>query len=190
MADKKLDGCRVAILAADYFEEPELLDTRKALDEAGAKTTVIAPHDGEIQAVRPDIEKTQKVKVDMTLDQAQPQQFDAVLLPGGTLNADRLRVNPKAQQFLQQMDREGKPIAVICHGPWLLVSSGLVKGRHMTSYQTLAVDLTNAGAKWVDEACVRDGNFVSSRKPSDIPQFNENMIQLFSESKQRKLQAA
>jgi protease I len=181
MADKKLDGCRVAIIATDLFEEAELIEPRKALDQAGARTTVIAPKAGEIQAVRHDT-KTQKVKVDMTLDEANPGEFDAVLLPGGAMNADALRMEKKAQQFVQQFDREGKPIAVICHGPWLLVSAGLCRGRHMTSYYTIQDDLKNAGASWTDEVAVRDRNWVSSRQPSDIPRFNQEIIELFSES--------
>ena len=106
------------------------------------------------------------------------------------MNADALRMEPKAQEFVQQIDRAGKPIAVICHGPWLLVSAGLVKGRHMTSYKTIQDDLKNAGAKWTDEVCVRDGNWVSSRQPSDIPEFNRNLIELFSEAKQKTTRAA
>ena len=189
MAEKKLEGCRVAIIATDLFEEAELIETRNALDEAGARTAVIAPKSGEIQAVQHD-KKTQKVKVDKTLDEAKPADFDAVLLPGGAMNADALRMEAKAQQFVQQFDREGKPIAVICHGPWLLVSAGLVRGRHMTSYHTIQDDLKNAGANWVDDVSVRDRNWVSSRKPSDIPHFNRNMIELFSEAQQRRRRAA
>jgi len=189
MAEKQLEGCRVAIIATDLFEEAELIEPRKALDQAGARTTVIAPHSGEIQAVQHD-KKTQKVKVDMTLDGAKPGDFDAVLLPGGALNADALRMEKKAQEFVQQFDREGKPIAVICHGPWLLISAGLVKGRHMTSYHTIQDDLKNAGANWVDEVSVRDRNWVSSRQPSDIPRFNQNVIELFAEARQKGRQAA
>ena len=189
MAEKKLEGCRVAIIATDLFEEAELIETRKALDEAGARTTVIAPKAGEIQAMRHD-SKTQKVKVDMTLDNAKPADFDAVLLPGGALNADKLRIEKKAQEFVREFDREGKPIAVICHGPWLLISAGLVRGRHMTSYHTSQDDLKNAGADWVDEASVRDRNWVSSRRPSDIPQFNREMIELFAEATQKGRKAA
>jgi protease I len=189
MPEKKLEGCRVAILATDLFEEAELIEPRKALQEAGAKTTVVAPKSGEIQAVKHDT-KTQKVKVDMTLEQAKPDDFDAVLLPGGAMNADALRMQPKAQEFVQQIDRAGKPIAVICHGPWLLISAGLVKNRHMTSYKTIQDDLKNAGAKWTDDASVRDRNWVSSRQPSDIPQFNRNLIELFSEAKQKATRAA
>jgi protease I len=189
MSEKKLEGMRVAILATDLFEEAELIEPRKALQEAGAKTVVIAPKSGEIQAVQHD-KKTQKVKVDMTLDQAKPNEFDAVLLPGGAMNADTLRMEKKAQEFVKTLDREGKPIAVICHGPWLLVSAGLTKGRHMTSYHTIQDDLKNAGAKWVDEVSVRDRNWVSSRQPSDVPQFNKNMIEMFSEIGQKSRKAA
>ncbi len=189
MAEKKLEGCRVAIIATDLFEEAELIEPRKALEEAGAKATVIAPKSGEIQAVQHD-KKTQKVKVDMTLDEAKPGNFDAVLLPGGAMNADALRMEKKAQQFVQEFDREGKPIAVICHGPWLLISAGLVKGRHMTSYHTIQDDVKNAGANWTDEASMRDRNWVSSRQPSDIPQFNQKMIELFTELRQKGRQAA
>ena len=189
MAEKKLDGLRVAILATDLFEEAELVDTRKALDEAGAKTVVVSPKQGEIQAVQHD-KKTQKVKVDMGLDQAKPNDFDAVLLPGGAMNADALRMEKKAQEFVQQLDRAGKPVAVICHGPWLLISAGLVKGRHMTSYKTIQDDLKNAGAIWTDEVSVRDRNWVSSRQPDDIPQFNQNMIELFAETRAKGRKAA
>ncbi len=189
MSDKNLEGLRVAILATDLFEEPELVETRKALQEAGARTVVIAPKAGEIQAVRHDT-KTLKVKVDMTLDQAKPEEFDAVLLPGGAMNADALRTEKKAQEFVKAIDREGKPIAVICHGPWLLISAGLVKGRHMTSYYTIQDDLKNAGAIWEDKAVVRDRNWVSSRKPDDIPHFNKAMIELFSEAGQKARKVA
>jgi protease I len=189
MADKQLQGARVAILATDLFEEAELIEPRKALQEAGAQVVVIAPKAGEIQAVQHD-KKTQKVKVDMTLDEARPNDFDAVLLPGGAMNADALRMEKKAQEFVKNMDEAGKPIAVICHGPWLLISAGLVKGRHMTSYKTIQDDLKNAGAKWVDERCVVDRNWVSSRQPTDIPEFNRNMLKLFAEEKQKGRRAA
>jgi protease I len=189
MTEKKLDGYRVAILATDLFEEAELIEPRKVLQEAGAKTFVIAPKAGEIQAVQHDT-KTQKVKVDMTLSEAKPADFDAVLLPGGAMNADALRIEKKAQAFVQYMDREGKPIGMICHAPWLLVSAKLVKGRRMTSYKTIRDDLINAGANWVDEPSVRDRNWVSSRQPSDIPQFNKDLIELFAEARQKARRAA
>jgi protease I len=189
MAEKQLQGARVAILATDLFEEAELIETRRALDEAGAQTVVIAPKAGEIQAVKHD-KKTQKVKVDMTLDDARPSDFDAALLPGGAMNADALRMEKKAQEFVRNIDEAGKPIAVICHGPWLLVSAGLTKGRKMTSYFTIQDDLKNGGANWVDEACVLDRNWVSSRQPTDIPEFNGVMIKLFAEEKQKGRRAA
>jgi protease I len=189
MAEKQLQNARVAILVTDLFEEAELIETRKALDAAGAQTVVISPKSGEIQAVQHD-KKTKKVKVDMTLDEARPNDFDAVLLPGGVMNADALRMEQKAQDFVRNIDSEGKPIAVICHGPWLLISAGLVKGRNMTSYKTIQDDLKNAGANWVDEVVVRDRTWVSSRQPSDIPQFNQVMIEAFSESKKQGIRAA
>lgn len=182
MAGNQLDAMRVAILATDDFEQIELTEPRKALEQAGAKTLVISPKQGEIQGVNHD-EKADKIKVDMSLDQANPEEFDAVMLPGGALNADNLRVVKKAQDFVRKIDAAGKPIAVICHGPWLLVSAGLAKGRRMTSYHTIQDDLRNAGVNWVDQEYVRDRNWVSSRQPSDIPAFNREMISLFAESR-------
>jgi len=182
MPEKNLNGMRIGILATDLFEQSELLEPRKALQEAGAKTVVIAPKAGEIQGVKHD-KKDQKVKVEMTLEKAEANDFEAVLLPGGAMNADALRMEKKAQEFVRAIEEAGKPIAVICHGPWLLVSAGLVKGRHMTSYHTIQDDLKNAGARWEDKECIRDRNWVSSRQPSDIPAFNREMIELFSERK-------
>ncbi len=126
-------------------------------------------------------DKVGEFAVDVTLEDADPAQFDAVLLPGGALNTDTLRVHPRAQQFVREMDRAGKPIAVICHAPWLLVSAGLVRGRTITSYHTIQDDIQNAGGKWQDAEVVRDKNWVSSRQPSDIPAFNTAIIELFSE---------
>ncbi len=182
MPEKNLAGVRVAILATDLFEEAELIQPRDALTEAGATTIVIAPKSGEIQAVQHD-KKSQKVQVDMTLDKADPSEFDAVLLPGGAMNADALRVEKKAQEFVKAADTAGKPIAVICHGPWLLVSAGLARGRHMTSYHTIQDDLKNAGVRWEDKEVIRDRTWVSSRQPSDIPAFNREMIALISENR-------
>jgi len=189
MAEKQLQGLRVAILATDLFEEAELIEPRKALEEAGAQAVVVSPKSGEIQAVQHD-KKTQKVKVDMTLDEARPNDFDAVLLPGGAMNADALRMEKKAQEFVKNIDSADKPIAVICHGPWLLISAGLTEGRHLTSYYTIQDDLKNAGANWIDDVSVRDRNWVSSRKPDDIPQFNRNMLELFAEEKRKGRRAA
>jgi protease I len=157
-----------------------LREPREALDKAGAKTTVIAPKQGSIQSFK-HFDKADQVKVDAVFGDADPKEFDAVLLPGGALNADTLRVQPRAQEFVREIDRQGKPIAVICHAPWLLISAGLVKGRTMTSYHTIRDDVRNAGGKWQDEEVVRDRNWVSSRQPSDIPAFNQAMIELFSE---------
>jgi protease I len=181
MEEPNLRGMRVAIIATDLFEEAELIQPREALQRAGAQTVVVAPHGGEIQAVQHD-KKTQKVKVDMTLDKAKSKDFDAVLIPGGAMNSDALRIEPKAQQLVREIDSEQKPIAVICHGPWLLISADLVRGHEMTSYHTIRDDVRNAGANYRDEECVRDRNWVSSRQPSDIPRFNQEMLQLFDES--------
>jgi deglycase len=186
MAEKNLSGMRVAIVVTDLFEEKELTEPKKALEEAGATTVVISPHSGEIQAVQHD-KKTQKVKVDRTLDEVHADEFEAVEIPGGAMNADALRMNEKAQQFVRDIDEAGKPVAVICHGPWLLVSAGLTRGRKMTSYHTIQDDIRNSGAQWSDEECVRDRNWVSSRQPSDIPRFNREMIDLFAKHhKERK----
>ena len=184
MAEKQLDGLRVGILATDLFEESELIEPRKALDEAGAQTIVVAPHGGEIQGVQHD-KKGKTVKVDRPLDQVTADDFDAILLPGGAMNADALRMEEKAQEIVREIDRQGKPIAVICHGPWLLVSAGLVRGRRLTSYHTIQDDLRNAGANWEDREVISDRNWVSSRKPDDIPAFNREMIRLFSEFQAR-----
>lgn len=180
MSEKKLSHMRVAILASGGFEQAELEKPRKALEEAGAKTFVIAPKSGKIQGFEHD-ERGDKVSVDMTLDKAQPNDFDAVLLPGGALNADFLRAEKKAREFVRSIDQANKPIAMICHAPWLLVSAGLVKGRTMTSYHTIQDDIRNAGGNWKNEEVIRDGNWVSSRQPADIPAFNREMIALFSE---------
>jgi len=180
MADKNLHGLRVAILATDGVEDAELNEPRKALDKAGAKTTLFAPKAGKIYSMNHH-DKAAEYDVDESLDKARAEQFDAVLLPGGALNADTIRVHPRAQQFVRDMDEAGKPIAVICHAPWLLVSAGIVRGRTMTSYHTIQDDVRNAGAKWQDIEVLRDKNWVSSRQPSDIPAFNQAMTELFSE---------
>jgi protease I len=184
MAEKtSLEGMRVAILLTDGVEDAELKEPRKALDQAGAQTTLFAPKSGKIYSMNHH-DKAAQYDVDETLDRARSEQFDAVLLPGGALNADTLRVHPRAQQFVRDMDEAGKPIAVICHAPWLLVSANLVRGRTMTSYHTIQDDVRNAGAKWQDVEVLRDKNWVSSRQPSDIPAFNRAMIELFAEHRQ------
>jgi protease I len=180
MAESNIKGMHVAILATDGFEQAELTEPKKALEEAGAITTILAPQGGDIQGMRHH-DKSEKIAVEQTLDEADPSRFDAVLLPGGALNADALRVIKKAQEFIQEMDQQHKPVAVICHGPWLLVSSGLVRGRTLTSYHTIQDDIRNAGGTWEDREVIRDRNWVSSRKPQDIPAFNRAMIELFAE---------
>ncbi|AFM26639.1 type 1 glutamine amidotransferase domain-containing protein [Desulfomonile tiedjei] len=182
MADeyRRLDGLKVAILVTDGFEQVELTSPKAALEEAGATTKILAPHSGVVQGVNHDV-KADEFRVDMVLGQADPDDFDAVLLPGGALNADALRVVPEAQKFIRAIDAKNKPVAVICHGPWLLVSAGLVQGKTMTSYHTIRDDIRNAGANWVDNELVRDENWVSSRSPKDLPAFNKGMIGLFSE---------
>ncbi|MBV9087862.1 MAG: type 1 glutamine amidotransferase [Acidobacteriaceae bacterium] len=186
---KELEGMRVAIIVSDDFEQKEFTEPKKALQEAGADVIVVSPKAGKVQGMNHD-EKADKFDVDMQLDEANPGEFDAVMLPGGGLNADFLRVDHHAQEFVRSFDREGKPIAAICHAPWLLVSAGVLKGRTLTSYHTIQDDLRNAGANWVDKEVVRDGNLVSSRQPSDIPAFNREMLKLFSEAKQRAQRVA
>jgi protease I len=175
---KELSGFRVAILATDGFEELELTEPVKALKEAGAEVTILAPKSGEIQGFRHDT-KSGKVKVDRTIKRAQAEDFDAVQLPGGALNADAMRVVPEVKSFLRAMQDADKPIAAICHAPWELISAGLVRGRTLTSYHTIQDDIRNAGGNWVDAEVVEDGNWVTSRQPDDLPAFNMAMIRQF-----------
>jgi protease I len=184
---KSLDGMRVAILVEADFEQVEMTEPRKALEEAGAKTFLISPQSGQVRAMNHD-QPADTFKVDMALDQANPDDFDAVLLPGGALNADKLRMVQKARDFVIKFDEKNKPMAVICHAPWTLVSSNLVSGRTLTSYYTLQDDIRNAGGHWLDEAAVRDRNLVTSRFPPDIPQFNQSMVELFLDAKTGRLQ--
>ncbi len=178
MESKPLDGMKIAILITDGFEQVEMTEPKKALEKAGAITTILSSKSGRVQGFD-HVDKADKFKVDMLIKEANPDDFDAVLLPGGAINADHLRVVPEAQNFVKKIDEQNKPIAVICHGPWLLVSADLVKGKKMTSYHTIQDDIRNAGANWVDEEAVVDGNWISSRSPKDIPAFNEGMVDLF-----------
>ena len=188
MAEKQLSGLKVAAITSDGVEQVELLEPKKALEEAGAQVLVVAPKAGKVQGFKHH-DKADQIPVDLTLDQADPADFDAVLLPGGVINADALRMEKKAQEIVRQIDRRGNPIAVICHGPWLLISAGLTRGHIMTSWPTLQDDIRNSGAGWEDREVIRDRNWVSSRKPDDIPAFNREVIKLFSEAvhKQRKV---
>lgn len=189
MAEKQLSGLEIAVLTTDGVEQVELLDPKKALEEAGAKVVVISPKAGKIQGFKHH-DKAASIPVDMELGQAKAADFNAVLLPGGVINADALRVEKKAQEFVRNIDQQGKPIAVICHGGWLLVSAGLVRGHKMTSWPTLQDDLRNAGAQWEDCEVLRDHNWVSSRKPDDIPAFNREFISLLGESSKQSRKVA
>jgi protease I len=174
-----LENFRVAVLATDGFEEAELTEPAKSLGQAGAKVDIISLKPGTIQAFQHH-DKSIQVPVDLTIDQANPQHYDALLLPGGALNADKMRAEPKVLQFVRAIHDAGKPMAVICHAPWELVSANLVRGRTLTSYYTIQDDIRNAGGNWVDKEVVVDGNLVTSRQPSDILAFNREMIRLFS----------
>lgn len=182
MQGTTLNGMHVAILVTNDFEQAELAEPKKALEQAGADVKIIAPKGGTVQGMNHDV-KADTFPVDMTLDQANPDDFDAVMLPGGALNADSLRMEQKARDFVKRLDRSGKPMAAICHAPWLLVSAELVKGRKLTSYYTIQDDIRNAGGEWVDQEVVQDSNWVTSRSPKDLPAFNPAMIQLFASSK-------
>jgi protease I len=175
-----LHGCKVAILACTGFEQVEMTEPRKALEQAGAETKLVSASRGQIQGMHHD-KLGDKFDVDLTFEEAKPDEFDAVLLPGGVMNADMIRMNQPARDFVSTMERASKPVAVICHGAWLLVSAGLVKGRTLTSWPSLQDDIRNAGATWLDQEFVRDANWVSSRKPADIPAFNREMLKLFAE---------
>lgn len=171
-----LHGKKVAILATDGFEQAELMEPRKALEEAGAKTEVIAPKDGEIKGWNSK-DWGESVKVDKTLDGAKPQDYDALVLPGGVMNPDRLRMDPTAVDFVRKFVETGKPVAAICHGPWTLIEAGVVRGKTLTSWPSLKTDLQNAGAQWVDQEVCTDGQFITSRKPDDIPAFSRATIE-------------
>ncbi len=179
MPKDTLSGKRIAILVTDGFEQVELLEPRKALDEAGATTLVVSPAKDKVKGWNLK-EWGNEVPVDVPLDEAKPSDFDALLLPGGVMNPDHLRMNPKAVSFVKQFTDAGKPVAAICHGPWTLIEAGAVNGHTMTSWPSLKTDLKNAGANWQDKEVIRDGNLVTSRKPDDIPAFNREMIQMFA----------
>jgi protease I len=178
----QLNGKRVAILVAEGFEEVEMTEPRKALDAAGAKTEIVSPADGKVKAWA----KTEwggEYNVDRKLDAARPDDYDALLLPGGVMNPDHLRMNEKAVEFARAFVDSGKPVAAICHGPWLLAEADVVRGREMTSYPSISTDLKNAGANWVDREVIVDNGLVTSRKPDDIPAFNRKMIEEFAEGR-------
>ncbi len=186
---KDLTNTRVAILVADGFEQVELTDPRIALEKAGATAKIVSPADGEVQGWN-HFDKGDMFNVDVQLADANATDFDALMLPGGVANPDQLRMNEKAVSFIREFFDAGKPVAVICHGAWPLINAGVVKGRKITSWPSVKQDLINAGAEWVDEEVVVDQGLVSSRKPDDIPAFNDKMIEEFAEGRQKGQKAA
>jgi len=174
-----LEGKKIAILADNGFEQVELEKPKQALEQEGAITHVISPQKEEVKGWEMTDWGT-PVKVDVNLSQAQATDYDALLLPGGVMNPDHLRTNKEAVNFVKEIMQAGKPIAAICHGPWTLIETGLLQGRTMTSYPSISTDLKNAGVNWVDEEVVIDKGLVTSRKPDDIPAFNQKMVQEFS----------
>ena len=179
MAGETLQGMKVAILVTDGFEQVELTEPRKALDQAGADTKVVSPKGDEVRGWN-FTDWGQSLPVDLKLDDARPQDFDALMLPGGVINPDKLRMIPAAVQFVKAFFDAGKPVAAICHGPWMIVEADKARGRRMTSWPSVRTDLRNAGAEVVDQEAVVDGNLVTSRKPDDIPAFSREMIKLFA----------
>ncbi len=178
----KLDGKKVAILVASGFEQVEMTKPRAALKDAGAETKIVSPKAGQIQGMN-HADKGDKFDVDLTLDDANPEDFDALLIPGGLLNPDELRSTPAATDFARHFFDAGKPVASICHGPWVLIDAGVVDGRTLTSWPAIQTDVKNAGGIWLDEEVVVDNGLVTSRKPDDIPAFNKKMIEEFAEGK-------
>jgi protease I len=177
---EKLSGKKVAILATDGFEQVELTKPRAALDEAGAKTTVVSIKPGKIQGMN-HADKGDTVAVDRTLAEAKPEDFDALMIPGGLMNPDTLRSSEEALEFVRHFFREGKPVAAICHAPWVLIDASVIRGRTVTSWPAIKTDIRNAGAHWVDKEVVVDNGLVTSRRPDDIPAFNKKMIEEFCE---------
>lgn len=176
----RLNGKRVAILATDGFEQSELTEPKSALERAGARVDVVAPHDGAIQGMHHH-DKGDRIGVDRTLDTAKPEEYDALMLPGGVANPDTLRMDAKAVDFTRAFFLTRKPVAAICHGPWTLVEANVVQGKRMTSWPSLKTDISNAGGHWEDAPVVVDHGLVTSRKPDDLPQFCARMIEEFAE---------
>ncbi len=186
---RKLDGKKVAILVTDGFEQVELTKPREALDEAGAETKIVSLKSGKIQGMN-HADKGDKFDVDLTLDEARSEEFDALMIPGGLMNPDDLRSNDDALEFTRHFFREGKPVAAICHGPWVLIDAGVIRGRTLTSWPAIRTDVKNAGGKWVNEDVVVDNGLVTSRKPDDIPAFNKKMIEEFCEGRHEAMATA
>ena len=181
----ELKGKKIAIIATDGFEQSELIKPRKALEDAGAETHVISLKSGSIKGWDED-DWGEQVKVDKTIDQANPADYHGLVLPGGVMNPDHLRREEKVLQFVREMFNAGKPIGAICHGPWTLIDAGIVKGLQMTSYHTIQTDLKNAGVEWVDQEVVVDQGIVTSRNPQDIPAFSNKLIEEFGEGRHER----
>src|SRR6266851_5611520 len=186
---ENLNGLKVAILVENGFEWVELVEPRKALDQAGAETRIVSPRDQRVKGWK-FTEWGDELPADVALDQALARNFDALLLPGGVMNPDALRMQPKAVAFVKSFFDAGKPVAVICHGPWTVIEAGAAKGRRIASWPSLKTDLRNAGAEWIDREVVVDNNLVSSRKPDDIPAFNREMIKQFGGARDHARQTA
>jgi protease I len=184
-----LKGKKVAILVADGFEQVELTDPKEALEQAGAEIQIVSPAEGEVQGWNHD-EKADLFPVDMPLNLARSDDYDALLLPGGVRNPDQLRTMTRAVEFVDGFIATGKPVAAICHGPWLLIETEWVRGKTITSWPSLKTDLTNAGAHWVDRSVVVDNGLITSRKPADIPAFNKKVIEEFAEARHIRREAA
>lgn len=180
---KELDGQKIAIIATDGVEQAELTEPRRAVQEAGATTELLSLRSGEIQAMSHDIEPTEKFEVDRPISEASPEDYDGLILPGGTVNADRLRADRGVVSFVQDYFKTGRPVGVICHGPWTLVEADLVRGRTLTSYPSLRTDIRNAGGNVVDREVVVDQGLVSSRKPDDLPAFCAKLVEEFGEGR-------
>lgn len=180
---QKLTHKKVAILATNGFEQSELFKPKEALEDAGAEVTIVSLKSGKIKAWNKD-DWGKSIDVDTTVADTSAAEFDALMLPGGVMNPDALRNDEKAVQFVKDFAADGKPIAAICHGPWTLVEAGLVEGKTLTSYASIKTDIINAGGQWVDEEVQIDGNLVTSRKPDDLPAFNEAMVKTFAAGRQ------
>jgi protease I len=185
----QLDGKRIAILATDGFEQSELLEPKKALEQAGAKVEVVSPKQGHIRGWKMK-DWGDTVPVDRPLSAARVEEFDGLVVPGGQINPDLLRVEPRAVQFVRDFFASGKPIGAICHGPWLLIEAGVIKGCRATSYHSIKTDMKNAGANWVDEPVVVDKGLVTSRKPDDLKQFSQKLIEEVAEGRHHQRMVA
>ena len=182
---KDVTGKKVAILVADNFEQVEMTEPRKALDQAGVATFIVSTADGQVQGANHD-EKADKFKVDVKVDEAREAEYDALLIPGGVMSPDELRATPKAVELVKAFFKSGKPIFAICHGPWMLAEADVIGGKTMTSYPSIQTDIKNAGAHWVDKEVVVDEGVVTSRSPKDIPAFNDKMLEELGEGRHQR----